>query len=150
MKGANHMYERWKTCFQSYPRLRQTLLFSLVAIFSVSVPLACGTGGGIGEPQVEVVGGNAELGQDQIESYGCGSCHTIPGIDSAEGTVGPPLSFWADRAYIAGNLPNNPDNLVRWIQNPQEVEPGTAMPVLGVTEAEARDIAAYLYTLSKD
>jgi cytochrome c1 len=61
--------------------------------------------------------------------------------------VGPPLTMFAHRAYIAGQLPNQPENLVRWIQDPQGVEPGTAMPDLGVTPAVARDMAAYLYTL---
>jgi cytochrome c len=61
--------------------------------------------------------------------------------------VGPPLTMFARRAYIAGQLPNEPDNLIRWIRDPQAVEPGTAMPSLGVEPAVARDMAAYLYTL---
>jgi cytochrome c len=61
--------------------------------------------------------------------------------------VGPPLTMFAQRAYIAGQLPNEPDNLIRWIQDPQTVEPGTAMPDLGVDTSTARDMAAYLYTL---
>jgi cytochrome c len=61
--------------------------------------------------------------------------------------VGPPLTMFARRAYIAGQLTNQPDNLIRWIQNPQAVEPGTAMPNLGVIPEIARDMAAYLYTL---
>ncbi len=61
--------------------------------------------------------------------------------------VGPPLNQFALRAYIAGQLPNQPDNLMRWLQDPQQVEPGTAMPDLGVSPAVARDMAAYLYTL---
>jgi cytochrome c1 len=48
---------------------------------------------------------------------------------------------------IAGELPNSPDNLARWIQNPKSVEPGTAMPDLGLTTDQAQDVAAYLYTL---
>jgi cytochrome c1 len=61
--------------------------------------------------------------------------------------VGPPLTQFGLRAYIAGQLPNQPDNLLRWLQDPQGVEPGTAMPNLGVGPAAARDMAAYLYTL---
>jgi cytochrome c len=61
--------------------------------------------------------------------------------------VGPPLTMFARRAYIAGRLPNVPDNLIRWLQDPQGVEPGTAMPNLGVGPPVARDMAAYLYTL---
>jgi cytochrome c1 len=71
----------------------------------------------------------------------------IPGIAGATGTVGPPLTDFADRGYIAGELPNNGDNLIRWIMDPQGVEPGTAMPDLDVSERQARDIAAYLFTL---
>lgn len=94
-----------------------------------------------------VPGGNADYGKVAIEKYGCGSCHTIPGVRVATGKVGPPLVFWSERTYIAGRVPNTPEHLVRWIQMPQAIEPGTAMPNLGVPEKAARDIAAYLYTL---
>jgi cytochrome c1 len=93
------------------------------------------------------VAGNAERGKELIQTYGCGSCHTIPGIHSAQGLVGPPLMFFSRRTMIAGELPNSPDNLVHWIRNPTAVEPGTAMPNLGLTDYEAHDVAAYLYTL---
>lgn len=99
------------------------------------------------ELRYTVTGGNPDRGRQAIQIYGCGSCHTIPGIDQANGTVGPPLYFWARRTYIAGEVPNTPDFLIRWIQVPQAIEPGTAMPNLGVTEQHARDIAAYLYTI---
>jgi cytochrome c1 len=92
-------------------------------------------------------GGQAERGKQLIAAYGCGSCHTIPGVDAARGLVGPPLTKFARRVYIAGEVPNTNRFLVQWITVPQSIEPGTAMPNLGVTEGEARDIAAYLYTL---
>lgn len=92
-------------------------------------------------------GGDARRGRQVIQSYGCGSCHTIPGIEGARGLVGPPLFFMGRRTMIAGELPNSPENLVRWIKSPQSVEPGTAMPTLGLTDQQARDAAAYLYTL---
>jgi cytochrome c len=82
-----------------------------------------------------------------LSAHGCGSCHTIPGVSGANGTIGPPLAGYALRAYVAGKLPNQFDNLVRWIRDPQSIEPGTAMPKLPVNEAEARAMAAYLYTL---
>lgn len=94
-----------------------------------------------------VPGGEPERGQRALRAYGCGACHMVPGVPGADGLVGPPLIKWAHRSYIAGQLPNTPANLVRWIRDPQAVEPGTAMPDLGVTEDDARDIAAYLYTL---
>ncbi len=93
------------------------------------------------------VGGNAMHGRHVIESKGCGSCHTIPGIHDAKGEVGPPLMFFSRRTMIAGELPNSPENLVRWLKNPPSVEPGTAMPDLGLTDQQANDVAAYLYTL---
>ncbi len=92
-------------------------------------------------------GGTAANGAKVILSKNCGSCHTIPGIRGAQGLVGPPLFFFSRRTYIAGELPNTPDNLVRWVRSPQSVEPKTAMPDLGLTEQQARDVAAYLYTL---
>lgn len=79
--------------------------------------------------------------------YGCEACHTIPGITNTHATVGPPLEHFAQRRFIAGELDNEPNNLIRWITGPQEVEPGNAMPDLNVSDAAARDIAAYLYTL---
>lgn len=94
-----------------------------------------------------VPGGDAHRGRQLIPQYGCGACHAIPGIDGARGQVGPPLNGIADRAYLAGVLSNTPDNMVTWIMHPQQIAPGSAMLELGVSEADARDIAAYLYTL---
>lgn len=91
--------------------------------------------------------GNADRGKRQIVAYGCGSCHVIPGITGANGMVGPPLTSWSQRRIIAGEVPNTPANLVFWITVPQSIEPGVAMPNLGVSDGQARDIAAYLYTL---
>jgi cytochrome c1 len=94
-----------------------------------------------------VAGGDAKRGVEVIEAYGCGSCHTIPGVRNAKGLVGPPLLWWSRRTFIAGELPNTPENLVRWIQSPQSVEARTAMPTLGLSDQQARDVAAYLYTV---
>jgi cytochrome c len=82
-----------------------------------------------------------------LSAHGCGGCHTIPGVSGANGTIGPPLTGYARRVYVAGKLPNQLDNLMRWIRDPQSIEPGTVMPNLPVNEAEARAMAAYLYTL---
>jgi len=92
-------------------------------------------------------GGDAARGKELIRSYGCGSCHTIPRVTGAEASVGPSLQGIATRAYIAGVLPNQPENMIRWIMNPPGVDDKTAMPNLHVTATDARDIAAYLYTL---
>jgi cytochrome c1 len=94
---------------------------------------------------VLVPGGDPLVGHALLIDYNCMTCHTIPGVRGPETYVGPPLPEWAKHEYIAGNLPNTPDNLVDWIVNPQAIEPGTVMPTLGVTPEEARDMAAYLY-----
>jgi cytochrome c len=91
--------------------------------------------------------GNPEQGRELLWRYGCGACHHIPGVQGAQGDVGPPLKNIARRVYIAGVLPNNSENLVHFIRAPQRVDPLTAMPDLGVTEAHASDMAAYLYSL---
>lgn len=82
-----------------------------------------------------------------IKEYRCGSCHQIPGIRTARGLVGPPLDNFGRRSFIAGRIPNTEENLVRWIRDPRTVDDKTAMPYLGVSNAEARLIAAYLHTL---
>lgn len=89
--------------------------------------------------------GDVEAGETAILEYGCASCHTIPGVESVTRTIGPDLTGFDDQLYIAGKLPNRPEELIRWLQNPQEVDPGNAMPNMGVTEEDARDIAAFLY-----
>lgn len=96
---------------------------------------------------VAITGGDPARGEALVTRYGCGGCHSIPGVAQATARVGPPLRGFATRVYIAGRLENRPSNLVKWIANPRAVDPGTAMPALGVTPAQARDLAAFLYTL---
>lgn len=91
--------------------------------------------------------GDPHHGAALIRATGCGSCHIVPGINDANGLVGPPLTQMALRVYIAGVLRNTPANMVHWLRSPQSVVPGNAMPDLGLSEGDARDIAAYLYTL---
>src|SRR5689334_21570049 len=95
----------------------------------------------------ELTGGDPTQGRAKIEYYGCGACHTIPGVNGARALVGPELTHFASRVYVAGVLPNSPQNVMRWIQNPKQVDSLTAMPNLNVSEADARDITGYLYTL---
>jgi mono/diheme cytochrome c family protein len=92
-------------------------------------------------------GGNAARGKELIRTYGCGSCHTIPRVPGAESTVGPNLQGEATHAYIAGVIPNLPENMIRWIMDPPSIDDKSAMPNLHVTAVDARDIAAYIYTL---
>lgn len=104
-----------------------------------------GTGCGQAPGGMHVPGGDAERGHAAVLRYGCAACHTIPGVPSYGANVGPPLSSLSKRSYLAGVLPNTPGNMVRWLRDPAQVDPRTAMPSLGVTEADAADIAAYLY-----
>jgi cytochrome c2 len=94
-----------------------------------------------------MTGGDHRLGRTALREYGCGACHAIPGVTGARGLVGPPLTGIGSRSYIAGVLPNSPENMIRWILDPPGVNPMTAMPDVGVSERTARDMAAYLYTL---
>lgn len=107
---------------------------------------ACGTDP---TPPPAVPDGNPDRGIELIEEFGCGGCHVIPGIEGADGQVGPPLTEFGDRSLIAGSVPNNAENLVEWLLDPQDIEPGTAMPDLGLSEDQARDVAAYLFTLRR-
>jgi putative membrane protein len=111
-------------------------------------PLALGVAGESRAQQATAVGGgNAAHGAALIDTYGCGSCHSVPGVPNADGLVGPPLDRFGSRVYIAGLLYNTPDNLMAWIRDPQRFVPGVVMPDMGVTEQDARDIAAYLESL---
>lgn len=87
-----------------------------------------------------------DVGRKLVATYGCASCHRINGVSDNPGNLAPPLKNWKRRKYIAGVLPNTPENLVRWIVAPQKILPGSAMPDYGVTEIEAWEMANYLYT----
>lgn len=88
-----------------------------------------------------------ERGQRLLAHYQCGACHSIPQVPAARGRIGPPLERWGGRSYIAGHLPNGADTLARWIAEPQALVPGTAMPDMGVSDVDARAMAAYLMSL---
>lgn len=116
-------------------------------IAAIALLLCACRGGNTTHAYRPPTGGNAARGAKWIRAYGCGACHIVPGIRGADGVVAPPLTQFARRTFIAGEVANTPGNLVRWIRKPQHIEPRTAMPALGVTEQQARDIAAYLYEL---
>ena len=94
-------------------------------------------------------GGDPGRGEAMFIQYGCGSCHALKNVRTATGSVGPPLDGIALRVIIGGHLSNTPDNMQRWIRDPQHVAPGTAMPDLHVGAGDARDITAFLYTRAK-
>jgi Cytochrome c2 len=93
--------------------------------------------------------GDPLRGEAMFIQYGCGSCHTISGVRAASGMVGPPLDGIASRVILAGRLSNTPANMEKWVRDPQQVSPGTAMPDLNVGEGDGRDITAFLYTRTK-
>lgn len=116
-----------------------------VALFFVACALAaCGPSPETKQAAADLTGGDPDHGKSAIRHYGCVSCHTIDGI-SSEALVGPPLIKMASRSYLAGNLENTPANIAHFIQHPRQVHNDTAMPEMGVTDQDARDIAAFLY-----
>ena len=130
--------------------LQTSRLFCAAALL-LAAYAAASCGGGMSESEqaaAEMTGGGSPArGREAIEHYGCATCHTIPGVRGADALVGPPLTQVASRSYIGGVLTNSPENMIRWIQDPRAVDPLTAMPALGVSGQDARDIASYLYTL---
>jgi len=100
-----------------------------------------------GDSEAPALGGDPERGKLLLRQFACGSCHSIPGVANAAGKVGPPLEGIAKRVYLAGVLPNTPENMAAFIQEPAAFAPRTAMPDMKVTQEHARDMVAYLYTL---
>lgn len=92
-------------------------------------------------------GGDAARGRELVSAYGCVACHSIAGVPGADRRVAPPLTGIGGRMFIAGVLPNEPENLILWIRDPRGVDSLTAMPDVGASERDARDMAAFLYTL---
>ena len=124
---------------------RSAVVLLALSLAAGGAAISCGQQAKL--PPAEVSDGNPARGAQLITDYGCGTCHSVPGVRGANGLVGPPLDHFGNRSYIAGALVNTGPNLQRWIRDPQEIEPGTAMPDLDVTPADARDIAAYLFTI---
>jgi cytochrome c len=117
-----------------------------IAVFAALALVACGSNSSVRSAE-STMGGDPVQGAAAIAHYGCGACHTIRGISGANALVGPPLTGFASRSYVAGVLPNTPENVIRWIQDPKAVDDKTAMPKLGVSAKDATDIAAYLYEI---
>lgn len=98
-------------------------------------------------PPRPIVGADPSRGVAIMQEVGCGACHAIPGVDWPRGTVGGPLKGFAARPLVAGRFPNQPDTLVIWLRDAPSLSPATGMPAMPITDAQARDVAAYLYTL---
>lgn len=115
-----------------------------VVLVAVALLTGCGPES---PPGMDSPTGDPARGRTLMQSYGCSSCHAIPGVSATHAAVGPPLTDMGKRAYIAGILPNTPADMVRWIREPQAIDARTVMPDMGVSEADARDMAAYLWSL---
>jgi len=86
----------------------------------------------------------ARRGQRLFMESACSSCHTIAGTE-ARGTIGPSLTHVASRQTLAADtIPNTPEELFRWIRDPQSIKPGDRMPGLGLGASRFHAIAAYL------
>lgn len=101
----------------------------------------------VSQQAMRLTGGDPERGRGLMRRHGCAGCHEIPGVRGADGRVGPSLDHVAGRLYLAGHLPNSAANMLRWLEDPPAQVPGTAMPRTGLSGTDARDAAAYLYTL---
>jgi cytochrome c oxidase assembly factor CtaG/cytochrome c2 len=122
---------------------------TILAMAFLLLPLllgGCGNAAIGSEPSP--TGGDSRQGVKLIAEAGCGACHVVPGIEGANGLVGPPLNRMGVRVTIAGVLRNTPDNMIEWLRHPQAVVPNNAMPDMNLDERQARDITAYLYTLN--
>ena len=93
------------------------------------------------------MGAERQRGARLAAQYQCGRCHVIPGVAAAQGQYAVSLEAVGRRSFIAGRIPNRDPLLARWIADPTSLVPGTLMPNLGVSMADARDIAAYLREL---
>jgi cytochrome c len=77
----------------------------------------------------------------------CAACHRVPGVAVATGRVGPSLADINRQVIIAGYFANNPGTLTDWIEHPQRLKPGNAMPEMGLTREESAAIVNYLYSM---
>ena len=124
------------------PAVIVAMLALLAGCGEAPVPLWPGPGA-----EATLADASPARGARLMASHGCVSCHAIPGVRGPWSGVGPPLDAMARRAYIGGVLPNTPENMIRWLQDPPAINPRTAMPAVGLTHVEAADIAAYLGNL---
>lgn len=133
------MHRRSRTHGRTRPEVDVAACLTWLALASLG---GCG-----GAQQDRIVAGDPHAGAVVIARQACGSCHEIPGVEEANGTVGPSLAHFARRQTVAGTLANIPFNLRRYLKDPQSIVPGNYMPDENLTDRQAQDIAAYLYTL---
>jgi putative membrane protein len=138
--AAGYVFVKWLEQGERRRRFRWRQVLPILLLGGI----ASGLLGGCGKGDAQSA---AERGAALIGSYGCGGCHTIPGISNVNGVVGPPLTDIGRRIYIAGLLRNTPDNMVTWLRDPQKIVPANVMPNMNISERDARDLTVYLYTL---
>ncbi|MBI4229046.1 MAG: cytochrome c oxidase subunit II [Deltaproteobacteria bacterium] len=91
--------------------------------------------------------GEAAKGEKLFMTDACMNCHTVRGT-AAAARVGPDLTHLNTRETIgAGVLINTPENLKKWLLNPQAYKPGALMPNMKLSEDQANQIVAYLEAL---
>ncbi|MFT3894679.1 MAG: hypothetical protein QM730_23870 [Anaerolineales bacterium] len=120
------------------------VVLAFIVALTILISSCIGDVNGVPEPR-EAIKSHVASGRRLIAMYGCGACHAIPGVPGANAMAAPPLKCFYQRSYIAGRLPNTKENLAKWIEHPQLIELGTAMPDLGVSKEDASNIADYLY-----
>ena len=86
-------------------------------------------------------------GRETAERLGCGACHVLPGVAWPQGRTGSDLHGFADRAMIAGRVPNRPEYLTRFVRDAPALAPGIAMPAIRMTDADAQALTAWLQSL---
>jgi cytochrome c1 len=139
------MFLRW---LNGNPESRFKAASAICLVAAVLVSTGCNQNPDPGFSAREILpGANLSHGRQLLRAYGCTTCHTIPGIPGATGGVGPPVTAVGRRTYLAGRITNTAANTMGWIHNPKSVDDQTAMPVTGITEAEARDVARFVYSL---
>jgi cytochrome c len=123
------------------------LAVSAAALAGSVAVAGCAAGASTAGTAPRVPGGDPERGRQLVQAYGCGACHTIPGVPAATGRVAPELNGWGTRTTILGLAPNTPERLVQWIVDPRSLRSDTTMPNVGASREDALHMAAYLYTL---
>ena len=145
-KSHCHIVNSTVPSFFTRTAFRPRILPLLLPLFlSIGLLAGCSEEGGSRHPRVE--GGDADTGKRLMTQYQCSSCHQSPNVPGPQGEAGPSLEHVGRLSYIAGGIPNQADRMVAWLRDPPALKPGTRMPSMGLSEQEARHMAAYLYTL---
>jgi cytochrome c2 len=149
--AAAGIFVRWVDTGEPVPRVAASVSLARPASLLSLAVLTLSLLGGCNEhePSGDVHNGIGDIsrGRALVATNGCGACHRVPGVADADGEVGPPLTRIGRRIYIAGVLRNTPDNMQSWLQDPQRIVPGNVMPNMHLSARDARDIAAFLFSV---